>query len=233
MKGLLHYHLHNYLRSHRYIPPLSLYILSLVINYTYTPNPILDSYSFTSLLLFFIMGWFTVTIFHTEDEGQKRITMLHCKNPRKYYRSLFTMGILIGLCLSLISVVYPIVFNAFGVEMRGLHLIMGFLSHFSLSLLSLSLSALFTRELIQNQSNTWWGVLGILVISVSISTLKDTIDGFIWLFPPLHFSLEIMSSEDNIKSIPGLFWGQFSWIFLYTFLLIGLFFWIMKRKHPL
>lgn len=233
MKGLLYYHLHNYLRSHRYIPPLSLYILSLVINYTYTPNPILDSYSFTSLLLFFIMGWFTVTIFHAEDEGQKRITMLHCKNPRKYYRSLFTMGILIGLCLSLISVVYPIVFNAFGVETRGLHLIMGFLSHFSLSLLSLSLSALFTRELIQNQSNTWWGVLGILVISVSISTLKDTIDGFIWLFPPLHFSLEIMSSEDNIKSIPGLFWGQFSWIFLYTFLLIGLFFWIMKRKHPL
>lgn len=233
MKGLLHYHLHNYLRSHRYIPPLSLYILSLVINYTYTPNPILDSYSFTSLLLFFIMGWFTVTIFHAEDEGQKRITMLHCKNPRKYYRSLFTMGILIGLCLSLISVVYPIVFNAFGVETRGLHLIMGFLSHFSLSLLSLSLSALFTRELIQNQSNTWWGVLGILVISVSISTLKDTIDGFIWLFPPLHFSLEIMSSEDHIKSIPGLFWGQFSWIFLYTFLLIGLFFWIMKRKHPL
>lgn len=233
MKGLLHYHLHNYLRSHRYIPPLSLYILSLVINYTYTPNPILDSYSFTSLLLFFIMGWFTVTIFHAEDEGQKRITMLHCKNLRKYYRSLFTMGILIGLCLSLISVVYPIVFNTFGVETRGLHLIMGFLSHFSLSLLSLSLSALFTRELIQNQSNTWWGVLGILVISVSISTLKDTIDGFIWLFPPLHFSLEIMSSEDNIKSIPVLFWGQFSWIFLYTFLLIGIFFWIMKRKHPL
>jgi len=52
MKGLLHYHFHNYLRSHRYIPPLSLYILSLVINYTYTPNPILDSYSFTSLLLY-------------------------------------------------------------------------------------------------------------------------------------------------------------------------------------
>lgn len=233
MKGLLHYHFHNYLRSHRYIPPLSLYILSLVINYTYTPNPILDSYSFTSLLLFFMMGWFTVTIFHAEDEGQKRITVLHCRNLRKYYLSLFTMCILIGFCLSFISVSYPIVFNAFGVETRVLHLIMGFLSHFSLSLLALSLSALFTRELIQNQSNTWWGVLGILVISVAISTLKDTINGFIWLFPPLHFSLEIMSSEDNMKSIPVLFWGQFSWIFLYAFLLIGLFFWIMKRKHPL
>jgi len=180
-----------------------------------------------------MMGWFTVTIFHAEDEGQKRITVLHCRNLRKYYLSLFTMCILIGFCLSFISVAYPIVFNAFGVETRVLHLIMGFLSHFSLSLLALSLSALFTRELIQNQSNTWWGVLGVLVISVAISTLKDTINGFIWLFPPLHFSLEIMSSEDNMKSIPVLFWGQFSWIFLYAFLLIGLFFWIMKSKHPL
>jgi hypothetical protein len=180
-----------------------------------------------------MMGWFTVTIFHAEDEGQKRITVLHCRNLRKYYLSLFTMCILIGLCLSFISVAYPIVFNAFGVETRVPHLIMGFLSHFSLSLLALSLSALFTRELIQNQSNTWWGVLGILVISVAISTLKDKINGFIWLFPPLHFSLETMSSEDNIKAIPVLFLGQFSWIFLYAFLLIGLFFWIMKRKHPL
>ena len=32
------------------------------------------------------------------------------------------------------------------------------------------------------------------------------------------------SHIDNIKSIPVLFWGQFSWVFLYTFLLIGLFF---------
>lgn len=71
MSSLLRYQFINYLRTYQYVPPFTIFILCLVVNYTFVPNPILDSYSFTSLILFFLMGWFTVTLFHAEDEGQK------------------------------------------------------------------------------------------------------------------------------------------------------------------
>lgn len=236
MSGLLRYQFINYLRTYRYVPPFSIFIIFLVVNYTFTPNPILDSYSFTSIVIFFIMGWFTITIFHSEDEDQKIITLLHTKNRKKYYLALFMICVLIGLCLSCVSVTYPILVDAFGVKPRPLHILMGFLSHFSLAFLAIALSAIFTREIVKNKQNTWWGVLSILILSLAIATLKSVllqIKGLIWLLPPVYLSLEMMDSNDQIISLPGLFYWQFGWIFIYGILVIGIFFLITRRKRTL
>lgn len=172
MKNLLCYQCINYLRTKNYIPPFSIFILFIVVNYTFVPNPILDSYSFTSIMLFFLMGWFTITVFHTEEEGQKVITILHSKGQSAYNRSLFIVCVAIAFCLSTVSVIYPTLIGAFSEPPSVLHLLMGFLSHFSLSVLAIALSAIFTRELIRDRQNTWWGVLSILIIAVVIATLK-------------------------------------------------------------
>ncbi|QDQ02008.1 ABC transporter permease [Lysinibacillus fusiformis] len=236
MKYLLRYQLINYLRTYKYVPPFSIFILIMVVNYTFVPNPILNSYSFTSIMLFFLMGWFTITLFHAEDEGQKIITILHSKGQSAYYGSLFIVCIAIGFCLSMVSVIYPILIGAFGEQPRVLHIIMGFLSHFSLAVLAIALSAIFTRELVKNRQNTWWGVLSILIIAVAIVTLKSVIlpvKGLIWLFPPLHLALEMMSSDDSLKNIPYVFYWQFAWIVIYSMLLIGLYFFILHHKRKL
>ena len=233
MKGLLHYHFISYLRSYQYVPPFSLFIIFLFVNYTYTPNPILDSYSFTSLILFFIMGWFTVTIFHVEETGQKQITLLHAQSSGKYYGSLYALAALIGLFLSLVAVVAPIIAGSFGVAIRPLHVVMGFLSHFSLSFLSIGLSAVFTREIVKNRMNTWWGVLSILVISLSLATFKSSflqIKGLIWLVPPVYLPLEMMTSEDSMPFIPDIFYWRFCFVFLYGIFFMAIFFFIIKRK---
>ncbi|MGE6514648.1 ABC transporter permease [Lysinibacillus sphaericus] len=234
MKNLLRYHCINYLRTNNYIPPFSIFILFIVVNYTFVPNPILDSYSFTSIMLFFLMGWFTITVFHAEDEGQKVITILHSKGQSAYNRALFIVCVAIAFCLSTVSVIYPILIGAFSEQPSVLHLIMGFLSHFSLSVLAIALSAIFTRELVRDRQNTWWGVLSTLIIAVVIATLKSVllqVKGLIWLLPPVHLVLEMMSSDDNLKYIPTVFYWQFAWIFIYSLLLIGLFFFILNHKH--
>ncbi|KOS69231.1 ABC transporter permease [Lysinibacillus contaminans] len=233
MSGLLRYQFINYLRTYRYVPPFSIFIIFLVVNYTFTPNPILDSYSFSSIVLFFIMGWFTITIFHSEDEDQKIITLLHIKNRKEYNLVLFMFCVLTGLCLSCLSVTYPILIDAFGLKPKPLHIMMGFLSHFSLSFLAIALSAIFTRDIVKNKQNTWWGVLSTLIISLAITTLKSVIlqiKGLIWLLPPVYLSLEMMDSGDENLSMPGLFYWQFTWIFMYSILVIGIFFLFTKRK---
>ncbi|MEK5333567.1 ABC transporter permease [Lysinibacillus sp. FSL W8-0992] len=233
MMSLLHYQLINYLRTYKYIPPFFIFILCTVVNYAFVPNPILDSYSFTSTLLFLLMGWFTVTIFHAEDEGQKVITILHSKGEKAYFGALYLICMAIGFCLSWVSVMYPILIDAFGEKPRTLHIVLGFLAHFSLSILAIGLSALFTRELVKNKQNSWWGVLSILIISIAIVSLKHEVKGFIWLFPPVHLSLEMMSSDDSLQAIPAIFYWQFIWIFIYSLLLIRLFFFMLNRKKKI
>ncbi|MFE3577601.1 ABC transporter permease [Lysinibacillus sp. NPDC059133] len=234
MTSLLRYQFINYLRTYQYVPPFSIFILCLVVNYTFVPNPILDSYSFTAIILFFLMGWFTITLFHAEDEGQKVMTTLHAKSRTHYSLGIFILCVLIGLFLSFVSVAYPTLIGAFGEKPRLIHQLLGFLSHFSLSVLAIALSAIFTRELVKNKQNTWWGVLGILIVSVVIATLKETIlqiKGLIWLLPPVRLSLEMMGSEDSIKSIPNSFYWQFTWIFAYSAIVIMLFFLLSNRKR--
>ncbi|MGE8034639.1 ABC transporter permease [Lysinibacillus sp. KCTC 33748] len=234
MTSLLRYQFINYLRTYQYVPPFSIFILCLVVNYTFVPNPILDSYSFTAIILFFLMGWFTITLFHAEDEGQKVITTLHAKSRTHYNLGIFIICVLIGFFLSFVSVVYPTLIGAFGEKPRFIHQLLGFLSHFSLAVLAIALSAIFTRELVKNKQNTWWGVLGILIVSVVIATLKETIlqiKGLIWLLPPVRLSLEMMGSEDSIKSIPNSFYWQFTWIFTYSAFVIMLFFLLSNRKR--
>lgn len=233
MKGLLYYQFISYLRSYHYIPPFSLFIILLIVNYTYTPNPILDSYSFTSLILFFIMGWFTVTIFHVEETGQKQITLLHAQSLSKYYVSLYLLSALIGLFLSIVAVAYPIVFGAFGGETRPLHVLMGILSHFSLAFLAIGLSAVFTREIVKKRVNTWWGVVSILIISLSLVTIKSSLlqlKGLIWLIPPVYLPLEIMTAKDSISFIPELFYWKFGFVFLYGIFFMATFLFIINRK---
>ncbi|MFJ5764356.1 ABC transporter permease [Lysinibacillus sp. NPDC093210] len=233
MISLLHYQLINYLRTYKYIPPFFIFILCMVVNYAFVPNPILDSYSFTSTFLFLLMGWFTVTIFHAEDEGQKVITILHSKGQKAYFRALYLISIAIGFCLSWVSVLYPIVIDAFGEKPKTLHIILGFLAHFSLSILAIALSALFTRELVKNKQNSWWGVLSILIISIAIASLKNELKGLIWLFPPVQLSLEMMSADDGLQAIPAVFYWQFIWIFIYSLLVIWLYFCILNRKKKM
>ena len=233
MISLLHYQLINYLRSYKYIPPFFIFILCTVVNYAFVPNPILDSYSFTSTLLFLLMGWFTITIFHAEDEGQKVITILHAKGQKAYFGALYLICIILGFCLSWVSVIYPILIGAFVEQPRTLHIILGFLAHFTLSILAIALSPLFSRELVKNKQNSWWGVLSTLIISIAIISLKNKIKGLIWLFPPVHLSLKIMSSGDSIETIPAVFYWHFTWIFLYSMLLICLFFFLLNRKKKI
>ncbi|MEK3994326.1 ABC transporter permease [Psychrobacillus sp. FSL K6-2365] len=208
----------------------------LIINYTFIPNPILDSYSFTSLVLFFIMGWVTITILHAEDQGLQQLTILHAKNKSGYYLALVINCAFVGLILSIVAVVYPIVFHVFKPGLLTIHIVIGFLAHFSLAILSIALSLFFTRELVKSNVNSWWGVISILVVSLALAVAKADIlkvKILTWLLPPLRYSLEIMSVGDKITFVPLLVYAQFAWIFIYSLILITIFIVVVSKSRKL
>lgn len=233
MKGLIHYHFVNYSRTYKYIPPVSVFIIMLLLNYATIPNPIMYSYSFTSLMLFFIMGWFTITVLHAEDGVQKQITILHTKNKRKYYLALIINCVIIGLILSLIAVAYPIVFHSFGPKVQANHIVTGVLAHFSLAVLSISLSLFFTRDLVKTNINSWWGVTGILVVSLAMAVAQTkilTLKLLSWLLPPVRYVLEITMVDDKITQVPATVYIQFGWIFIYSLILMVIYIAIVSKR---
>lgn len=231
--GLVYYHFITYMRTHKYVPPITVFVIMLLLNYAYVPNPIMYSYSYTSLMLFFLMGWFTITIVHAEDKNQKQITIIHTKNKRQYYYALVTNCVSAGLILSLASVMYPVVFNSFAPGLHLVHIVMGLLAHFSLAVLSIALSLFFTRDMVKSSVSTWWGVIGILVASVALAVAKATVltmKPISWLLPPLRSTLEIMTVDDKIAFIPFTVFMQFGWVLIYSLILIFIYIALVARK---
>lgn len=238
MIHLLNYNFVNYFRTYKYIPPLSIYILVLVVNYTYKPNPILDSYSLTALYLFFLMGWITVTIFHAEHATQQDITMYHCKSSNKYFIGLYLTCTIVGVVLSVIYVLYPIIFDMFHEStLNWVHVTLGIMAHFSLSFLAISLAALFTHHLISNSNNIWWGVLSVFIISLATPAMQTKLDAslqfLLWLLPPTSWLIKTMGVGDQVDTITPNMYFSFSWIFFYSALCVILFFALVRRKNVL
>jgi hypothetical protein len=75
--------------------------------------------------------------------------LMHKKSRWSYYISLFLICLLIGFCLGIGSTAYLIVFDTFGGPVHSVHVLLGFLAHFSLSTLSIVLWALFIRGIVK------------------------------------------------------------------------------------
>lgn len=223
----------DYIKSYRYVPPASIFLIMLVVNYTYAPNPILSSYALTAIYLFFITAWLTLSFFHTEDSVQQNLTILHAKSKMKYFLSKYFTMFLFVLILAVVSVVYPIVFHMFGEPVTSDELIIGFLSHLLLGVLSVSISVLFTRNIVMKLSNAWLGVSLALVVSLTSIGLKSVLPAVfqpvICVLPPVPGIIGLME-EKNIQDFYLEFGFVYLWLCMYSCVLIALFLLIDKKK---
>lgn len=230
MKSLIVYHLRDYLRSYNYIPPICVYIITLVANYTYRPNPMLSSYGVTAIYLYFIVAWITISFFHTEDPVQQKLTILHAKSKTKYFMSKYFTAFLMVFVLSLVSVCYPIVANMFGSPITAWKLMIGILTHVLLGILAVSISVLFTRNLVEKSSTSWLGVMFALVVTIASVGVKEVLPG-IWkniilILPPVPELSGLMG--ESVPSFEIFF--VYIWLCVYTFVLIILFLFMKNRR---
>lgn len=85
LKGFMHYQLLNYIRSLKMIPPLTIFCVWIIVLYIYKGVPILSSYAVTSITVYLIMTWLTMTVFSIEEESEKHILYVHLGNKNAIY----------------------------------------------------------------------------------------------------------------------------------------------------
>lgn len=231
--NLLIYLIRNYSRSYRFIPPLFTYLIFIGMFYTYRPNPVMESFAVTTVLSYIITAWICYSFMQSESLIQEEITLLHLRNPAKYYIGLIASILLISLFLLIVSMAYPIIGNKFDRPVITEDIIVGVLSHLGLSFLGAAIVVFFNGKFIRRPSVAIGGILVVLILSFCqeaiISQLGSSLEWITWLIPPAFHSMNLLMNYDSYSA------GGMIWLlmvpFIYSLILMTIFVQWMKRRY--
>jgi hypothetical protein len=111
MKEIVRYHTNVYFKSNKIIMPLLLWIAFLKISYSQTGLSYVPDIVMSSGCLFFIMIWIGFGCMDIENPISEQILIIKVKNADRYYISKIVFLLLIGLGMSAIGVVIPLLIN--------------------------------------------------------------------------------------------------------------------------
>ncbi|BBI36045.1 hypothetical protein [Cohnella abietis] len=228
MTETMRFSLKYYFRSHKYIAPLIIYVLSIIFIYSIVPNPVMPSYSLTATLLFVISVWIGHGYIDVEDEVQQLITALHMGSVRKYYLSKIVVLFGVLTVLAIVTVLYPIVFNKFVRAPTLSEGISGCLSHILLSFMGASLAFLFTSKTVKKLSYAVAGLFVVVVLCLAgagiVKLVPPEIAFLGWLLPPVYRIMDVLNNYETSKSY------EMVWSLLATFVYSAVLFVIFIRQ---
>lgn len=232
MKNLIKYSLQDYIRSHKYFPPISTYIILIFVFYTYTPNPIMDSYAVTGLILYVISSWLCVSLLSLDHPVQKQVMILHIKNSTRYYVSKLISVWFISLSLTVYAFLYPIIFNMFNEPVTITIGLVSLVNHIFLATLGICVASLFNRSLMGSPINSTGGLALTLTISVAAlgiyEVLPATLKNVVWIIPPAINTQSLLMNWSG-ERITDLSLFPFVWILVYSLLILLVFLKLSKR----
>lgn len=234
LKELIKYSLHDYIRSHKYFPPISTFFILIFVFYTYTPNPIIDSYAVTALILYVISAWLCISVLSLDPPVQRQIMILHIGSLNRYYLSKLISVLLISIMLTVYAFIYPIVFNMFNETVTITIGLVSLLNHILLGILGICVASLFSKVITESAVNSFGGLSLIIVISLAALGIYDVLPSFlkniVWIIPPAA-STQSSLINWNGESIMSLSIFPFIWIIIYSMLLLYLFLKLARRSQ--
>lgn len=232
MISMIRYLLASYTRSYRYFAPLAFIIISVMLIYSYRPNPIMSSYAVTSVLLFIGSAWLGLNFFNHDQGRQSMLLIIHSGRPIRYYAAQFFTAALLSMIFSLFAVLFPVVFGMFDKPISLLEFALGYLGHVALALLGISLSVFFQFGFIENQGRAAGLLIIIMVISLAGQTLQQKIPsniGFIiYVLPPVSTTIDLFMHIEDRSAISTFVTILYS--YLYSFILLAIYLWTVCRK---
>lgn len=203
--ALMTYMLASYTRSYRYFAPLAFTIISVMLIYSYRPNPIMDSYAETAALLFIGSAWLGMNFLNHDQGRQSMLLIIHAGSPRRYYAAQYGAAAIIGFMLCIFAVVYPVVFDMFGEPMSAPILALGFAGHFGLSLIGISLSLFFQPGWIENQGRAAGCLIILIILSLAGKSLVQSLPAFYsfipYVLPPVSVMVDVLMNARELSTL--------------------------------
>lgn len=232
MKSLLKYSLHDYLRSHKYFPPISTFLILITVNYSYKPNPIIDSYAVTAIFLYIISAWLCISVLSLDSPVQRQLMILHIGGTNRYYLSKLLSVWLISLILTFYAFIYPIILGMFGESVTFTIGMVTIVNHIFLSILGISIASVFSKIITESAINSYGGLALTITGSLAALGIYDVLPSYlksiVWIIPPAT-STNTTLFNWNGDSILDLSLFPFIWIVIYALFLLYLFLKLAKK----
>ncbi|QOS78428.1 hypothetical protein JNUCC31_27575 [Paenibacillus sp. JNUCC31] len=232
MIHLTRYLLKHYIRSQKYVAPVIFYIITMLLIYSYKPNPVADSYSVTAMLLFFGAAWLGLTVMNTESAGQYQLLVIHSGSKRKVAFAQLICALIMQFGLTAITVLYPIVTGMFGRLPSAGEWSMAWAGHLALSLLGLGLSVFFQKSYISMLSRSMPLFIVVLLVSLvqgSLSErLPESVQWLVKILPPAFYLVREMMLFEASKM--GAVVSTTVWAVLYATVLLIIHIWLSGRR---
>ncbi|AOZ91779.1 hypothetical protein [Paenibacillus crassostreae] len=221
-----------FMRSYRYGPPTVVFMLGLIFVYSMVPNPVMDSYAFTTSFLFIVSASLCYSIIDIETPNQELVTVLHSGSLLKLYISkmLYSWGFTFPL--TIFAVFYPAVFHKFDRNPTLEELFMAVGYHSAVAWLGVSLACWFTVKLFRSRLLSFLMLCLVITISFSAQGIENSLpEG--WsklsiLLPPLQRSIYVLSHYDEIMFTMKI--SAIGVIFLYGTVLSLVFLIVMNKR---
>ncbi|MDZ5726651.1 hypothetical protein [Acetobacterium sp. K1/6] len=194
MKNLLVYHFKTYLKSYKLLLPFLIYLIYLFTAYGIMPFSIVSSFSESAGVLFFIMAYVGFSYAELENPITEQLVLLRINNDTLYYLSRLTMLLIIGVVMSIIGILYPLVLNVinnnhlFTRNLQFEDVAIGLSLHCLMAFLGAMTGSFFHPRIIRNRKMAVLLLFFVAVMGISKGALADYFPQtrlIAWVFPPV------------------------------------------------
>jgi hypothetical protein len=201
MMAFMLYQLKSYIRSLKIIPPAFIFLAWIFILYAYNNQPILSSYGVSSIALYLVITWITMTIFTLEEESEKHILFTHLGSKVKFIVGKWMAVMILMIPLLLFSTMYPILTKSFKGNFTLEVFSFILYSHVVFSFLGIIIGTLFSATQLTTKKYAWLSAVFIIVVSLASKSLMELsfiLKFILWIFPPVYEVLNHMTGGDKI-----------------------------------
>ncbi|SFD01924.1 hypothetical protein [Clostridium uliginosum] len=194
MIALLKYNYKFYIKCNKFMIPLLFFCLFQLIFYSEGPVHFTSSIMICSNVLFCIMTWIAFIYCETQDVRTEQIVFLKVNNNNSYWLSKIIFLWIVGIVLSFIGVIWPIIANlvkagAFFENNIGLiDLLLAFLIQVLVAFMGLLLGFIFQTKI----TGTRNVAVTLLFLCTLLSIVKCALVNecpiaktIMWIFPPV------------------------------------------------
>ncbi|WP_410510922.1 hypothetical protein PaeBR_12375 [Paenibacillus sp. BR2-3] len=225
MMPLISYLLKSYTRSQRYFAPLAGVVIAVLVLYSYRPNPVMNSYAASAVILFIGCASLGLSFLNHEHPVQRQLAIVHLRSARRYSMGgILALGIL-TLLFDVIIVMYPVITGQFS-EPAGIYrIILALIGHALLGMLGVSLSLMLQSSWVPKRNHSTGLILGILILSIGGTQISGLLTGPLLplrlLLPPVAPVMNALMDGDTLPVSSML--SSFVHVLLYIALLMSVY----------
>ncbi|GAA0076939.1 hypothetical protein UT300005_13170 [Clostridium sp. CTA-5] len=227
MIALLKYNSKIYLKYNKFMVPFIFYLLFQLIYYGTGSVDFVSDVTICVSVVFCIMTWMGFGYCELQDWRTEQIVFLKINNGNLYWISKIAFMFIIGILLSLIGVIWPLVSSLNNDGIRVDSIVLGFLILILSAFMGVLLGMIFQTRIIGNSNKSiliLFLIIIITIVKIPIVNECPIMKTFMWILPPVSnitsSCINAVKFSLNILMMPIVY--SITYIFVGTIVYIGL-----------